>query len=389
MGRRLDPKVQTYERSDGTLSYRVRIRVNGRQTTETFDSPAAAAVFVARVKDPTIGVARAVALRSREDTHATDYMPTVAEMLTFHLEGLSGIEGRTTDDYLSLAERTWLPVLGRLRVDEIDRRDVARFVNTMAGREKGGAPKTIKNAHSVLSAVLETAVHEKHITHNPARGTRLPRAGEEDVEDIRFLDYAEFDRLYDATPAAYQALALLLFGTGLRWSEATALQVRDLDPARGTLRVVRAWKKQKKPATGFKIGPPKSKASRRTIALPVEVVDAVTPLLDRDGSDWLFTTVTGQVVRHNNFYNRIWVPTCKRAKLDPRPRIHDARHTHASWLIAQGVRLEVVQERLGHDDYNTTRRLYAHLMPDMVREAGVAASAAFTSTKIRALPAAG
>lgn len=385
MGRRANPTVKPYEQADGTLSYRVRVRAGGRQTTETFTSQAAAQVFALRCADPAVGPARAVAMRSREDTSSPDYVPTVAEMLTFHIDALTGVEGRTKDDYLSMAKRSWLPMLGSLRVDEVTRQDVAGWVNSADGKVK---PKTIKNYHSVLSAVMETAMQERHVTHNPARGTRLPRAGEEDVEEIRFLLHAEFDRLYRAIPEHYKPLVVLLFGTGLRWSEATALQVQDINPEAGTLRVVRAWKKNQKPERGFKIGPPKSKASRRTIALPVEVAQAIGPLLGRPGGDWLFRTVTGVVIRHNNFYNRIWVPACERAELDPRPRIHDARHTHASWLIAQpGVRLEVVQDRLGHDDYNTTRRLYAHLMPDMRMEAGRAASAAFAATSLRAIMA--
>jgi integrase len=186
---------------------------------------------------------------------------------------------------------------------------------------------------------------------------------------------------------------------------------------------VRAWKK------GGRIGPPKSKASRRTIALPDQVTDVIRPLLERPGSAWLFTTETGKPVTHNNFWNRIWHPAtvrasicdehldpdchCIRAKhagcpvhtgrnekgwhiiaepcgcpgtLSPRPRIHDARHTHASWLIANGVRLEVIQDRLGHEDYATTRKVYSHLMPDMRREAGQAAQVAFNSTRLAISP---
>lgn len=385
MGRRPNPKIERYEHRDGGVTWRVRVRAGGRQTTETFDSEAAAKVFVSRVMDPAIGADRAVLLRSREDANSPDYVPTLREMFTTHVEQLTGVEGRTKDDYRAVAGRTWLKTMGSLRVDEITRADVAQWVNGMTG-----APKSIKNAHSILSAVLESAVREGYAKTNPARGTRLPRAGEQDTADNRYLSHAEFDRLYKSTPEHYQPLVLLLFGTGLRWSEATALQVQDVDLEVGTLRVVRAWKKDGK--SGWKIGPPKSAASRRTIALPAEVVAACKVLVLNDGGDerkgdeWLFTTSSGVAVRHNNFYNRIWKPACEAAKLAPRPRIHDARHTHASWLIAQGVRLEVVQDRLGHEDFKTTRKVYAHLMPDMLREAGLAASKAFAQTSVRALP---
>lgn len=380
MGRRPNPKIERYEHRDGSATYRVRVRANGKQTTETFPSEPAARVFVSRVVDPAIGPDRAVAMRSREDANSPEYIPTMAQMLKTHVENLTGVETRTKDDYLSVAGRTWLKQLGSLRVDEVTRADIAKFVNGMTG-----APKTVKNAHSILSAVMESALREGYIATNPARGTRLPRAGEQDVIENRYLTHAEFDALYVKVPEHYKSLVLLLFGTGLRWSEATALQVHDVNTEAGTLRVVRAWKKEGR--GGWKIGPPKSLASRRTIALPAEVVATCKVLIhDRAGDEWLFTTPTGKVVRHNNFYTRVWVEACKAAKLSPRPRIHDARHTHASWLLNQGVRLEVIQDRLGHDDFKTTRKVYSHLMPDMLKEAGAAASAAFANTSVRALP---
>lgn len=381
MGRRLAPTIQPYQRTDGTTSYRIRVRVNGRQTTETFESIAAATVFQTRVMDPSVGAARAVALRAREDASSPDYVPTLNEMLTTHLRELTGVEERTKEDYLAIAKRTWLPRLGSLRVDEITRGDVADFVNTATG-----APKSIKNAHSVLSAVMESAIHAKHIAHNPARGTRLPRAGEQDEGEMRLLEHAEFDQLYEAVPLHYRPLVLTLFGTGLRWSEATALQVQDFSASKGTLRVVRAWKKQSKgEGSGFKIGPPKTKKSRRTVTLPPELVAVLTEITDgRAGSEWIFLTVTGVVVRHNNFYERIWLASGKRAGLDPRPKIHDARHTHASWLLALGIPIHVVQQRLGHESIQTTVDTYGHLIPDLHVQAAAAASAAFTSTAVRA-----
>jgi integrase len=379
MGRRPNPTVTPYHCADGSTTYRVRIRVGGRHTTETFDSPAAAQVFALRCADPAIGPERAVAMRAREDRVSDQYVPTLREMLPIHLAELSGVEPRTLRDYQAVADRTWLKPLGSLRVDELERADVATWVNKAAGTM---APKSVKNAHSILSAVLETAVQKGYASTNPARRMRLPRTGEESRTEARFLTYAEFDRLWTATPEHYRPFIVTLFGTGLRFSEATALQVRDVDQAQGTLRVVRAWK-DRPPV----IGPPKSTASRRTIALPNEVVEAVRPLLDRPGDAWLFTTRSGGPVRHNNFYSRVWVPACQAAGLAPRPRIHDARHTHASWLIARGVRLEVVQERLGHEDYTTTRKVYAHLTPDMVNSGARAAEQAFANTVIRSLPA--
>jgi integrase len=62
------------------------------------------------------------------------------------------------------------------------------------------------------------------------------------------------------------------------------------------------------------------------------------------------------------FRHRIWIPACKRAGLEPRPRLHDLRHSHASWLLAGGADLQVVKERLGHGSIATTGK-YLHTLP--------------------------
>lgn len=428
MGRRPNPTIQTYRHTDGTTTYRIRVRVGGRQTTETFHSHAAAEVFRLRCIDPDIGPERAVNMRAREDRADHAYIPTIRELLETHVAELTGVDDRTRDDYLAIARRNWLPRLGPLRADEITRADIASWINQAAGTM---APKTLRNAHSVLSAVLNTAVDQGHLPANPARGIRLPRAGEEDVEDMKLLTHAEFDLLFAEIPEPAEPLVIWMFGMGTRWSETTAVQATDINLEAGqyvgdlwestpTTRIVRAWKK------GNRIGPPKSKAGRRTIWMPDQVVEAIEPLIIPGRDPWLFRTTTGKPVRHGNFFNRVWKPATMRASICPahrlegckcfggkpylctihtakddrgdrilpepcgcagtlpfRPRIHDARHTHASWLIAQGVRLDVVQHRLGHEDYLTTMRLYGHLLPDAQQQAAVAASLAFANTKLQ------
>lgn len=62
------------------------------------------------------------------------------------------------------------------------------------------------------------------------------------------------------------------------------------------------------------------------------------------------------------FRQQVWSPACQRAALDPRPRLHDLRHSHASWLLAGGADLQVVKERLGHGSIVTTGK-YLHTLP--------------------------
>jgi integrase len=63
------------------------------------------------------------------------------------------------------------------------------------------------------------------------------------------------------------------------------------------------------------------------------------------------------------FRRKVWLPGCAAAGIDPPVRLHDLRHSHASWLLAGGADLQVVKERLGHRSIATTEK-YLHTLPD-------------------------
>jgi hypothetical protein len=65
----------------------------------------------------------------------------------------------------------------------------------------------------------------------------------------------------------------------------------------------------------------------------------------------------------NWFRRSIWAPATQAAGLGFKPRVHDLRHAHASWLLAGGADLQVVKERLGHASIATTQK-YLHTLPD-------------------------
>ncbi|MEO6574243.1 MAG: site-specific integrase, partial [Polyangiaceae bacterium] len=111
-------------------------------------------------------------------------------------------------------------------------------------------------------------------------------------------------------------------------------------------------------------GSPKSEASVRTISLPAAVVDALIGLVaNKQPDEAVFQTPQGELVRHRNFDVRVWQPACKTAGLtDPRPTMHDLRHTHAALLVDAGVPLPEIQYRLGHESITTTIDTYSYRM---------------------------
>jgi integrase len=357
-------RIEEYAAKSGKKTYRVRYRLGDKQTSETFHLKRDAHTF-ATILDGG-GVADALAWLDARDTHVDS--DTFGDFFARYVAQLTGVTERTRADYAAQARR-YLGSIERTPIALISRADVARIVNDLD--RAGRSPKTIKNAIHMLSAAMNYAVDEGMIARNPCRRVKLPKA-RLDEHEPRFLTHEEFGALAARVPDQYRPLVTLLVGTGLRWSEATALQSRHVNVMNGTVTVRQAWKRV---PGGFELGPPKSSKSRRTVNAAVQALAAVAPLLGKP-SDFVFTTPTGRTVSQSNFYNRIWAPAAAAAGLDPRPRIHDLRHSFASWMIAEGATLEQVQDQLGHESILTTRSVYGHLMPALGVQAGRMASAA-------------
>ncbi|MFH5825014.1 tyrosine-type recombinase/integrase [Georgenia sp. AZ-5] len=360
------------KRSDGSVAYKVLYRHNGKQTSATFDNPQARTHFLRNLD----AFGPDVAVEILDSSHPDEAPLTLTQYARKHVANLSGIGEATRERYGAFIRRDLARI--DLPLDAITPAVVAGWVN---GLERAGASgKTIKNKHGFLSGVLEGAVRDGHLSANPCKHTRLPRTLQRD--EMTFLTPGEFAVLADAVPAYWRPLVTTLVGTGLRVSEATALQVQDVDLDNGTVRVVRAWKRATD-GTGWRLGPPKSKKSRRTVALSTQVRDLLVPLVDgRAPGEFLFTNRAGRPVRLNTWFKGVWQPALKRAHLGKPLRIHDLRHTCASWLIAGGLDLLTVQYTLGHESLTTTSDRYGHLMPERRQ----AAAAVMTMALAQAFP---
>ncbi|MFF9894906.1 tyrosine-type recombinase/integrase [Streptomyces longispororuber] len=245
-------------------------------------------------------------------------------------------------------------------------------------RAKASA-KSVANRHGLLYCIFQAAVEAEPSLRetNPCRKTGLPRQDEGSDEEMVFLEHEEYARIsfelraFDPNAAD---LADFLVGTGMRWGEATALQVRDINWTTGKVNVQRAWKRQDD--NSFKIGPPKTKKARRLVMLTPELLDMLRRhVAGRRPEDWIFRGGQGKAWRHSNFYHRKWERALGEAikkGLGKRPRIHDLRHTHVAWLIAQNISPAAIQARLGHESITTTMDRYGHLLNNLDEEIAAA-----------------
>jgi integrase len=342
----------------------------------TFLNQEGAEKFKGRVEK----VGWAAAKAQLDARHKPKTAPTLAEWTAKYLDAgsgmLTGIEEGTREDYKRAAERSFLQVLGDLPVDQITKADVGRWIawqekQVSQGRKLPVSQKTVQNYHSILSASLRAAVEHKLREDNPAWKTRITRGTKR--EGV-FLTVEEFATILHFTPDRYVGLIMFLAGSGCRWGEATALtwEKLNLTATPPTVRIDKAWKRAPKGQKVLK--QPKSKMSRRTVSLSYDVVDA----LGEPGApdELVFPSRVGKAIMHSSFRSNVWLPLMARAHdeklceeagvtvLRKNPNPHDLRHSHASWLIADGVPLPFVQARLGHENITTTIGTYGHLQPD-------------------------
>lgn len=366
--------LETRRNRAGDMSYRVRFRYEGRNRAETFFSETKAQNW--RKLLDAAGPVKALA--ALEEPEPAGGARTVADQVASHIEHLTGVTDGTRSRYAGYLRRTIEPhAMGRTPLHMLNRDVVADWVNDLAA--EGKAAKTIKNHHSLLSASLTSAVRAQLIGSNFAEGIRIATP-EDQGEEMVTLTLPEVWEFIAATAEHWRPMVTFMFGTGVRFGEASAVRVGDVDLDAGHARIRRAWKDTD--GHGHQLGVPKSRRSVRTVVFGRDVAAAIRPLLEgRPFTGYLFRNTQGNPVRRTNFAEQAWdqsvhVFAGDRKTVTPRrgrstvawepgpgkrPTPHDARHTYASLQILRGASDAFLQRQLGHESITTTINLYTHL----------------------------
>lgn len=386
--------IRQRERKDGTHIHQVRWLQGGRGgswQTETFGDHAGAAQFKALVdihgQQWPPGWVKGKGFV--EEPAVAGDMPLVDWALRY-IDRLTGIDERTRQDYRRdvanhFSSFRHVEASGRVvpaTIANISADDVQDWVRAQEAGERDpdnpegwkrrpASPKSIANRHGLLSSIVQAAVEADPPlrSKNACTGTRLPRVDDGIDDEMCFLEHEEYARISAEIEDPHaRDLADWLVGTGMRWGEATALQVRDVNLTRKAVSVHRSWKRAAPGEAGpsYFLGPPKTKKARRVIALTDGQMEMLRRrMAGKRPEDLLFETPRGKSWRHDNFWRRRWVPAVEAAVakgLPKRPRIHDLRHTHVAWLIAERIPLPAIQARLGHESITTTVDRYGHLV---------------------------
>lgn len=348
--------IRERKRKDGAITYSVLYTLDGKQTSVPYSTKLEAQDF--RDLVDRVGPQRAMEIDNipLPKTTGPKAALTVEQWCTHHIDHLTGVEQGTLDLYRMFVRVDIGPLIGAIPLAKLTEEDIGKWVTTMAttlGAQTGRPPaaSSVAHKHAFLSGALAKAV-PRHIPANPAAGRRLPKTTRE-LDDIaaRMLSRDEFDRLLAAVTEPWRPLVLFLVASGCRWGEAAALKPTDVDRGAGTVRITRAWKHSA--TAGYTVGTPKTRRSKRTINLPADVLNQ----LDYT-HEWLFTNRAGGPVRYFTFRGKVWKPAAARSGLKPEPKIHDLRHTCASWMLNAGVPITTVSRHLGHESINITADIY-------------------------------
>lgn len=372
-----------------TTSFQVKWRKNGKQDNESFDTKAEAEMFkkVLELNDHDPVKAERQILATYSDS------PKIRDVAEQHLKRLTNISVHSMHTYERMIANHINPKLGDLPVDVLTEEDMAEWVMWM--REKGLTPKTIKNVHGFIYSIIKTAIYKKYRADNPCEHTRLPKS-DHTQDKTTFLTKAELALILRHLDKHFHPVILFLVGTGLRFSEATALQPSDFSDAGGkySVRVTKAWVRDDK--NNHEIGPPKTERARRTVPMDKSLAMAVAPLIQNCPPDgYIFKMKQGGEMSTQALHNKAWKPALRAAAaagLKKSPRIHDLRHTYASWMLGGEVPMAIfdLSRLMGHESINTTSKVYSHLMPEALKRGaeamGLAMDGLFGIEPVKAIP---
>ncbi len=245
--------------------------------------------------------------------------------------------------------------------------------------KQGLAPRSVNATRRLLIGALDTAVRDDILAKNPATYTRPMKVAAPEIMVLTHDQAKQLIRCALHRSRNAWAIIVLALGTGMRISEIYGLEWKNVDLEAKKLQVEKTVVTTNRGALVQEST--KTKTSRRTILLP----DNVCYMLKRfklwqkvrdirlgthySTSPWVLSNPQGKPRSPSSFSGHDFKELLDIAGIDRKFRIHDMRHTHATWLLEKGVNIKVVSERLGHSSIRITLDTYAHVLQTMQQEA--------------------
>lgn len=276
-----------------------------------------------------------------------------------------------------------VPLLGHIKLSKLtpdqieDAWDRLRDEGNPTRPDSDGlSANTIHQTHRILARALKVAVQRRKLASNPAGGDSMDAPSRVEHKVVP-MTLTEVERVRDAAKDTWNAarwnVALAL---GLRQGEALGLRWEDVDLEAGTLAVRQTLMRLK--GRGIVFGTPKSSASVREVALPQSLLRALKAHKKEQtakrlelGTHWtdsglVFTMEDGRPIDPSVDAGR-WRALLEKAGVR-HYKLHAARHSAATIMVANGVDVRVAMRILGHSQLSVTMK-YQHVVDDLMRDA--------------------
>lgn len=293
------------------------------------------------------------------------------EMLFTKWLDMKANEGRvkavTLQNYERQVKLHMNPVLGHYDVTSVNQAVVQNFMDILI-KEKGLNPTTARNIFGRLSEIMQYAVKEGWIKHNPCSLILLPKGRNKTGKSLTPEEQKSLSEVLKQQKSPQNMAIQLALYSGLRISEITALRWKDIDFKKGFIYIEHSFKRMagggRKQKTFLHLGTPKSRSSVRSVPMTAQIKAALEAyhktLNNHQVQDESF--VVGK--KNGSFYDvravqRHFSKVCHLAGIE-HCHFHDLRHTFATNAKESGIDIQLISEILGHAHVATTMNIYLH-----------------------------
>lgn len=289
---------------------------------------------------------------------------------------------KTYQNYEICVRNHLKPKFGGLWLSEITVFSLQNYFNELLLNHSA---RTVASIRTVFIVCFNSAIDYGYLITNPAKKTKPPKIGE---TTARALDPAEVSNLMkNLEPDSqdegsrylqecYYFAVKLAIETGMRQGEVFGLKWSSVNFEQNYLRVENNLSAARGRG-GAKFETPKTNGSARNILLAETTVNDLKKWkqlqsefakkfngIFKNVNNLVFTNIVGNPASRNNFLRRRFAPALKKSGIKE-ANFHTLRHTHASQLLSAGVDVQIVSQRLGHNNVSTTLNIYKHILKDI------------------------
>ena len=251
-----------------------------------------------------------------------------------------------------------LPFFQKLTLDKITPVTIRKWQNGLLEyKNKTGESYSqtyIKSINNQLVAIFNYAVKYHSMKENPCH--KAGNIGKKHADEMKIWTVEEFNKfIYELKhkPVQYTGFNIL-FWCGLRIGELLALSIKDIDFENKKININKSYQRINGKDV---ITEPKTPKSKRKI----DITDNLAIIIKEYISKLYNATPETRLFNHTKYIFEHDIKTYSKKAEIKRIRVHDLRHSHASFLFQSGIDPLTIFQRLGHEKIETTLNTYTHL----------------------------